>query len=77
MTDQKHFKAVHRETKEEIEFGLEDIGCYLAPDYRTGGVKGVFIAERIEESEIFDNFEDWLKDYELFYWHGGEWHEYE
>jgi hypothetical protein len=67
MTNQKHFKAVHRETKEEIEFGLEDIE---ADDFC------MFIHVAFNKHIKFDCDEAFLKDYELFYWHGG-WHAYD
>jgi hypothetical protein len=66
MTNQKHFKAVSRETKEEIEFGLEDIEYY---------VNEILVAGN--ETYCSRYLSHWLKDYELFYKHQGVWFPYE
>lgn len=82
----KFFKACHRETKEKIEFGLEDLYAY--PETRSEKV-----GMRLVATVIIDNIEigspgnfidtkqfaftDWLKDYEVFYQHQGEWFKYE
>jgi hypothetical protein len=68
MTNQKHFKAIHRETKEEIEFGLEDI--VASKDIKHNLWVSIFVGKAYPIDIIYD------KDYELFYWHGG-WHAYE
>lgn len=55
-----HFKAIHRETKEEILFSL-------------GSLLNMFKKYKLPASAAVD----WLKDYELFYQHQGEYYRYE
>mgnify|MGYP001560852891 CR=1 FL=1 len=66
------FKAYHRSTGEEILFSLGDIGFY--------GITNCFeIGDKEHYLGYDDSFwlSDWLKDYELFYLHQGEWFRYE
>lgn len=78
----KFFKAVERETKEEIYFGLEDIVCnayYTVIDKMGGKVPlaEFWLITNPKKQIENDSMKDWLKDYELFYQHGGEWFKYE
>jgi hypothetical protein len=78
MTNQKHFKAVHRETKEEIEFGIEDIASikYNHEQDERLVCHAVYIDVYNCRNTNNQFLKNWLEDYELFYWHGG-WHAYE
>ncbi len=65
-----HFKALHRSTGEEILFSLGDIvGMERGNHLMTAIMNDKYYAE-------VDGFIDWLKDYELFYLHQGEWYLY-
>lgn len=60
----KHFKAVHRETKEEIFFDLINIVDRETIEvWIEGSIEYVYIGEG--------------SDYEVFYQHQGEWFKYE
>ena len=69
-TNQKHFKACNRTTGDEIFFGLEDISCETVDDYYNSELK--------IHADLTDNFdmEDWLEDYQLYYYHDKEWFPY-
>jgi len=89
----KHFMARHRETKEEIYFGLEDIIGRVLVDPEKQSVigslalwhvitldckEGTYPSDYCQgKVSLILGMSDWFKDYELFYWHGGAWHEYE
>ena len=77
------FKAVHRSTGEEILFSLGDIELLLGSRYEQAVLflnqeKGTTLTfVRLGKEEPVWHFSDWLKDYELFYQHQGEWFRYE
>lgn len=71
----KFFKAIHKESKEEIEFGLEDIK--VATGYRDKlQIETSLIFLGLFEARSIELINDW-KDYEVFYQHQGEWFKYE
>jgi hypothetical protein len=70
MTNKKHFKAVHRETKEEIEFDKLTFYWTINGDKQEREARLIFSA--ISRAPL-DDFED----YELFYKHQGVWFSYE
>lgn len=76
----KHFKAVHKETKGEIYFGLEDIhiGRYyegLDSDSSRSSIHIWCPVPKKTNTKEWSMY-NWLKDYELFYQHGGYWFKY-
>ena len=73
----KHFRATHKETGEQIEFGLEDISTASYYDHRD--VYPVLILGRNLELTDYPpiSSSDVLKDYDLEYSHKGEWFKYE
>lgn len=65
MATNKHFRATHKETGEQIEFGLEDI-C------TSGGLTGIVGTKHT--NSVYMKY--WLKDYAIEYQHEGEYYEY-
>lgn len=63
----KHFIAIHNETGERIEFGVDDIWV--------GIVMCLFNNE--EFIEIGRNFVEFLSDHTLYYLHQGKYYNYE
>jgi hypothetical protein len=70
MTNQKHFKAVHRETKKEVIFDKFTFYWTINSDKQEREARLIFSAK---STAPLDNFED----YELFYKHQGVWFPYE
>jgi hypothetical protein len=85
MINQKHFKAVHKISGDEITFGIEDIQS-ISIDHNTElqinqGENVMYIRAGECWSPGKGNYRnvrlsDWLKDYELFYKHLGVWFSY-
>jgi translation elongation factor EF-1beta len=79
----KHFKATHKETGEEIFFGLEDIYCYIT--LQDGASTTLNIGELALNIETFEGIdtgdtiysEELLKDYHLQFKFKGEYYAYE
>lgn len=71
----KHFKASPRAGGDPIYFGLEDIcACLITWGKVTLGLWSdpVLTLSKLDQSEM----KDWLKDYDLFYNHAGQWFPY-
>lgn len=82
----KHFKAVHKQTGETIEFGLEDIMSrfWLEAHFEDDMQFSMGLVQPGGSAVKFENasqnkayLSDWLKDYDLFYQHQGEYYVYE
>jgi len=74
------FKAVHRGTGETIEFDLSDIFSAKMEILRLmmHPEKGIGLIITLGGRRMpVGDFEDWLKDYDLFYFHEGEYFDYE
>lgn len=72
----KHFRAINKQTKEVIEFGLEDIEALITDC----GHPELFLDDNNNELYMWlniDSFRHWLKDYSLQYNHKGEYYDYD
>ena len=77
METKKHFIAIHNETGERIEFGIEDIMEVARQGIHIWDSKRMFPRKVCQLFTEVEMIEDWLSDHTLYYLHQGKYYNYE